>query len=173
MKQRHVFGKMFWRVALRVDRNEKRLNPLASSAQLVERKCYALQVSRADIGAIGESEIDQHQLAAKVLVGTRLAHVIDERERAADRLAIPHQDVHGFRRRAWLSGAGKSEARDQQNSGREPPHAAKVMPQPVVDTSTLLRICARASATKFSPLQCIGMSTSGSSFLISETTCVR
>ena len=44
---------------------------------------------------------------------------------------------------------------------------------PVVVTSTLSPICAVASWTKFSPLQCIGISTSGSSALISPTTCLR
>jgi len=37
----------------------------------------------------------------------------------------------------------------------------------------LVTICAVASWTKLSPLQCIGISTSGSSALISPTTCVR
>src|SRR5437763_120004 len=102
--------------------------------------------------------------------------LINERERAADRLAPPHQDIHGFRRRA-LRWAGVRRRRPDNEAERqqdqEPRHAPKVRRLPVVVTITFAGICARASATKFRPLQCIGISTSGSSFLISETTCVR
>ncbi len=53
------------------------------------------------------------------------------------------------------------------------PHALKVSLLPVDVLITLSGICARASSRKFRPLQCIGMITSGSSFLISATTCLR
>jgi hypothetical protein len=53
-----------------------------------------LQVGRTDVRAIGESEIDQHQLAAEVRLGAARAVLVGERERAADRLAVPHYRVH-------------------------------------------------------------------------------
>ena len=51
-------------------------------------------------------------------------------------------------------------------------YALKVRRLPVEVWMTLSGIWARASSMKLSPLQCIGMSTSGSSFLISAITCL-
>jgi hypothetical protein len=52
-------------------------------------------------------------------------------------------------------------------------YAPNVIRLPVVVTSTLPGICRCASWTKFRPLQWSGITTSGSSFLISATTWVR
>ena len=52
-------------------------------------------------------------------------------------------------------------------------YALKINLLPVDVLMTLPGICARASSRKFSPLQCIGISTSGSSFLTSATTSLR
>ena len=61
---------------------------------LIHGKCHLQQVGRADVRAKGEAEIDQHQLAAEVRVGSARAVLIGEGERAADRLAVPHHRVH-------------------------------------------------------------------------------
>ena len=53
---------------------------IACGAELVEGEADVLQIGRADVRAIGEAEIDQHQLAAEVRVGAGLAGVIDQGE---------------------------------------------------------------------------------------------
>src|ERR1700738_129060 len=108
VKHCHIVGEMRGRGACGIDRDEQRLHGLSRGPELVERQADVLQIRRADVRAIGEAEIDQHELAAEVGIGARLAGMIDEREWTADRLASPHQDVHDLGGRALLLGARRS-----------------------------------------------------------------
>ena len=111
--------------------------------------------------------------------------MIGQRERTADRLAIPHQHVHQLgggalrrllRREQPAAGGNRDAAGEAQMRGdacSPARYALKVRRLPVEVWMTLFGIWARASSMKLSPLQCIGMSTSGSSFLISAMTCLR
>jgi len=71
-----------------------RLHGIARGPELIHRHSHLLQVGRANVGTIGEAEINQHELATKVRIGAARAVLVDERERAADRLAVPHHHVH-------------------------------------------------------------------------------
>ena len=57
---------------------------LGLGPELVEARRHHLKLGRADVGAMGEAEEDQHIAAAEILVGHRLAGLIDEGEGAAD-----------------------------------------------------------------------------------------
>src|SRR5436305_1173672 len=63
MERRHVALQVLRRIALRVDRDEDRLHSLTGRPQPVHRQSHLLQVSRTDVRAIGEAEIDQHEFA--------------------------------------------------------------------------------------------------------------
>ena len=65
---------------------------------------------------------------------------------------------------------GKEQRRGQTRTQPDRRHAPMVRRTPVVETRSLSGICARTTRAKLSPLQCIGITTSGSSFLISATT---
>jgi len=107
--------------------------------------------------------------------------------RAANRLATPHYGVHelgsGAFRTALRERPHRASAQCYQHERRKEgrsyhqvrlaAHALKISLLPVDVLMTLPGICARASSRKFSPLQCIGMSTSGSSFFTSATTSLR
>ncbi len=96
MKQRHVLREMLGGVAFGIERNEQRLHALGVVAKLLHRQPDLLQISRADVGAVGEAEIDQYELATEVGIGADFSGLIVELERAADRLAIPHHRIHQF-----------------------------------------------------------------------------
>ncbi len=94
VKERDIAAQLLGRIRFGIDGDEQRLHRLARRAELVDRRGHRLQVDRADVRAEREAEIDQQRLAAEVGVGARRAGVIDQRERPADRLAVPHQRVH-------------------------------------------------------------------------------
>jgi len=104
--------------------------------------------------------------------------LIDKFKGTTDRLPIPHQDIHDLRRRArrCLGGKRRRERQPQAKTERAR-NAQHQMPNvrrlPVVVTNTLSPIWLVASCTKFNPLQCMGMTTSGSSAFTSATTCLR
>ncbi len=176
VKERHVVGEMRRCVALGIDSDEQRLHRVAGGAKFVNGLPDRHQIGRADVGTEAEAEIDEHQLAAEIGVGTRLAGVIDERERTTDRLLAPHHCVHQLAGAAFAlcmrHGRCKEQRRGQDRAGRHPTfrHAPMIRRTPVVETRSLSGICARTARAKLSPLQCIGITTSGSSFLISATT---
>ena len=177
MKERHVVGEMRRRIALGIDSDEQRLHRVAARPKLVDRLPDRHQVGRADVRTEGEAEIDQHQLAAEIGVGARLAGVIDEREGAADRLLAPHHRVHQLAGAAFALRVRHGRCTEQpprpgpsRQARRLFAHAPIVKRTPVVETRSLSGICARTARAKLSPLQCIGITTSGSSFLISATT---
>src|SRR5262249_45453284 len=98
-----------------------------------------------------------------------------------DRLLAPHHHVHQLgrgalrrlQRLAWPhepADGADSEAAGERRRQDEPAHAPNVTRAPVVGTRSLSGICSRTTRMKFSPLQCMGTMTSGSSFLISATT---
>jgi hypothetical protein len=101
-------------VALRVDGDEQRLHAVGIAAQSVDRKPDRLEIGRTDVRAIGEAEIDQHQLPAKVALGADPAGVIGKFERATDRLPIPHQEVHEFGRRSCRRRVGRAGRRQHE-----------------------------------------------------------
>ena len=188
MKQRHVVGEVLWGVPFGIQRDEERLHGVARSAEAVQSEADGLQVGRTDIRAIGEAEIDEQQLAPEIRVGARPPVMINESERPADRLAVPHHRIHqlgGGALRLRAPRRGQHRTRQEQcrqpedqglachNASPEWRQALKMSRLPVEVWMTLSGICARASRRKFSPLQCIGMSTSGSSFLISPMTSLR
>ena len=61
-----------------------------------------LEICRANVRAVCEAKIDQHQLAAEIPIGSRPAGVIDEAKGAAYRLATPHKDIHDLGSRTLL-----------------------------------------------------------------------
>jgi hypothetical protein len=94
MEHRDVLSEMLRRVAFGIDGDEQRLHLIGCGTELVHGETDGLQVGRADIRAVGEAEINQHQLAVEVTCAASLAGLIDKLERAADRLAIPHHRIH-------------------------------------------------------------------------------
>ena len=56
----------------------------ALGPSFVERGGHHLQAGRANVGAMGEPEKDQHIAAKEIFVGDALAGVIGQRERPAD-----------------------------------------------------------------------------------------
>jgi hypothetical protein len=58
-------------ISLRVDCDEQGLHLVAQLPKPVERQANILQIGRANIRAVGESEIDEKQLAAEILLGAR------------------------------------------------------------------------------------------------------
>jgi hypothetical protein len=63
--------------------------------------------------------------------------------------------------RAGIAGHHRRQHQPKKDAGAKD-HIPNMRRLPVVVTSTLSPICAVASWTKLSPLQCIGISTSGS-----------
>ena len=96
MKHRHIVRKMLPRVAFGIEGDEQRLHVAGAGAQFVHRQTDGLQVGRANVGAIGEAEIHQHQVTAKVALAAQFPGLVGELERAADRLPIPHHRIHQF-----------------------------------------------------------------------------
>src|SRR5262249_4267443 len=88
----------------------------------------------------GEAEIDEHQPAAEIRIGAAPAVLIGERERAADRLPVPHHRIHqlgggAFRRLSARRRRDDAEAEEQRNGEkRQRPgdaghNAARILPQ--------------------------------------------
>ncbi len=75
------------RVALGIDRDEQRMHAGGVRAHGVQHFRQVEQRRRADIGAMRIAEEHQERLALHVLVGDRLAVLVGEMERAADRRA--------------------------------------------------------------------------------------
>ena len=143
-----------------------------------------LQVGRADVGAVGEAEIDQHQLAAEVGVGAWLCRCgrpartghRPARGSTSARPSTRRRSAAAARAREQPAAGGNHDAAGKAQSEETRAHrryALKVRRLPVEVWITPFGICARASSMKLRPLQCIGMSTSGSSFLISAMICLR
>jgi hypothetical protein len=84
---------------------------------------YLMNCSRLTRSTERESEIDEQHLAPEILVGPHCSRVVDKGEGTADRLAVPHQDIHELRGRAnrGIIGQGSPAAgkHQQQKSGGE------------------------------------------------------
>jgi hypothetical protein len=61
---------------------------------------YLMNCSRLTRSTERESEIDEQHLAPEILIGPRRSGVVDKGEGTADRLTVPHQDIHELRGRA-------------------------------------------------------------------------
>ncbi len=72
-------------IALRIDGDEQRAGAIGVGSERLHHLRHVEQRGRADIGAMGEAEKHQERLALHVGVGDRLAVLIFEMERAADR----------------------------------------------------------------------------------------
>jgi len=134
--------------------------------------------------------LSERELAAEIGKTAASALNVGQRERTADGAAAVHQIIHHLRggsligRGVIRDGRIGRDAKRQQRGDQAPRfwactslHIAgqmpKVMRVPVVVVSTLPGICRCASWVKLSPEQCMGITTSGLSLLISATTCVR
>src|SRR6185437_4886041 len=84
VKIRGVGFELIGRIARRIDRDEDRLHFARLVADHVECLADRLQGGRAGIGAIGVAEIDQHDLAAEILIAPYRAVLIDQGEGPAD-----------------------------------------------------------------------------------------
>ena len=181
-----IFRELVGRVALGIDADEQRLHRLARGPQSVDREADRQQIGRADVGTEGEAEIDQHQLAAKIGIGARLAGVIDQLERTADRLLAPHHRVHHFAGRALARLLREQRRRRSPDNASSEPRSGTVAAPRARNRSGAeghaaaggrdqyrSGICCRIAGMKLLPLQCMGITTSGSSFLISATTWLR
>src|SRR5690606_455669 len=72
--------KNLWRITLRVDGDEKRLDRIRLVAQRLQRICHDAKLCRADIRAEGETKIEKQIAAAPALIAHHLAQRIGEGE---------------------------------------------------------------------------------------------
>src|SRR5262249_11118058 len=161
VKRWEIVGQELWRIPLRVNGNEKRLDLLCGLAQLVQRQADRLQVGGAHVRAMGEAEINQQKLAAELGLRARLTGMIDQGERPADRLAVPHQHVHQLRGGTFallLRAHGcEQHQRDARTKSEERAdrwsrsHAPKIMRLPIVASTSFSGICSRTAWMKLIP----------------------
>jgi hypothetical protein len=104
VESRRVVAQHRARVALRIDGDEDRLQPLCLAAKQFEHVLELQQRGRADIGAGNEAEADELEAAAKVFVRHRPAlHVHQQITR--------HQGRGVLHRRGVSAGGGLGERR--------------------------------------------------------------
>src|SRR5512147_2199758 len=85
VKGMDVVLQLWRRVALRIHGDQHRYDPFAFIAQEIDSPTIAGERGRADVRAVGIAEVDEQPLAAEILIGNRLAVLVDEREGPADR----------------------------------------------------------------------------------------
>jgi hypothetical protein len=113
----HVVGEVLGRVAFGIDGDEQRLDALGRGAHGLQRRRHHLQFGRAHVGAVGEAEGDQHELAAERLVADALAGVGGEGE-GPPTSAIPDTTTRGRSNTARRRRTPPAAPRRQARSGR-------------------------------------------------------
>ena len=79
---------------------------------------YLMNCSRLKRSTERESEIDEQHLAPEILIGPRRSGVVDKGEGTADRLTVPHQDIHELRGRASRGIIGQGSPAAGKRRGR-------------------------------------------------------
>ena len=112
------------RVALRIDGDEIRVDLVGILTERAQHLGNLEQRGRADVGAMGEAEEDQGRTALQVLFGNRLAGLVGELERTADRRGcgdfpqVAHQPGHQQK----PDGEARGKGRNDHDGATEPFH---------------------------------------------------
>ena len=102
------------RIAFGIDRNENRRDLASLVAKLIQGGAHYAYIARTNVRTMGKAEIDEHQLAFKILVADRLAILVHKRK-VSGKLFGKLNDLIGWNRRARLSAAsGKGGNKDER-----------------------------------------------------------
>jgi hypothetical protein len=93
MEGGNVLAQQLGGVALRVHRHEQHLHLGSAITQLAHRLGHVRKLGRAHVGAMGEPEDDDDDLAAEVRQRSRSPLVVLQAQRAAAHLAAGHVDA--------------------------------------------------------------------------------